>query len=202
MRGINLSPLSVQYANFSLEDSIRIHVRTIQELIKVFNARVVLIPHVVCDFNEGDDDLRYLLKVKQAIASKHQGAVNLLETDTGFIGIKKELIKCDLVIAARMHCAINALAAHVPTILVAYSRKGAGMCQYVYGSSDWVVPLYEFVPDTVLDKVRDLIRQKEQIWAYLAKRIPEIQEAAYGPVKALKEILENKETLWGKCIFR
>lgn len=142
--GINLSPLSVRYANYSLEDSIHIQARTIQELIKALNPRVVLIPHVVGHFNEGDDDLRYLRRVKEAIASEHQAAVTLLDTDTGFVGAKKELVKCDLVIAARMHCAINALAAHVPTILVSYSRKAVGMCQYVYGNSDWVIPLNEF----------------------------------------------------------
>jgi len=123
-----------------------------------------------------------------------------LDTDTGFVGAKKELAKCDLVIAVRMHCAINALAAHVPTILVSYSRKAVGMCQYVYGNSDWVIPLNEFVPDSALDKVRELIGQKEEICAYLAKRIPEIQEAAYSPVKALKEMLEGKEASRGKGI--
>lgn len=191
--GINLSPLSVRYANYSLEESIHIQARTIQELIKALNTRVVLIPHVVCHFNEGDDDLRYLRRIKQAIASEHQAAVTLLDTDTGFIGTKKELVKCDLVIAVRMHCAINALAAHVPTILVSYSHKSVGMCQYVYGNSDWVIPLNEFVPDSVLEKVRELIGQKEEIRAYLAKRIPEIQQDAYRPMRTLKGMLEGND---------
>ena len=198
--GINLSPLSVRHTNYSLEESIHAQAKTIEGLIKALNPHVVLIPHVVCHFNEGDDDLRYLRRVKQAIASEHQAVVTLLDTDTGFVGAKKELVKCDLVIAARMHFGINALAAHVPTILVSYSRKAVGMCQYVYGNGDWVIPLNEFVPDNVLDKIMELIGRKEEIRTYLAKRIPEIQEAAYSPVKALKEMLEGKEASRGKGI--
>lgn len=95
------------------------------------------------DFNEKDDDLRYLRKVKQAIEPEHQKLLTLLKSDPGFVGTKKELINCDLIIAARMHCAINALAAHVPTILIAYGRKAVGMCQYVYGNHDWVLQLSE-----------------------------------------------------------
>lgn len=58
-----------------------------------------------------------------------------------------------------------------------------------------------FVPDSVLDKVRELIGQKEEIRGHLAKRIPEIQEAAYSPVKALKEILEGARRRRGERGF-
>lgn len=157
--------------------------KTIEGLIKAFNARIVLIPHVVTDFNEGDDDLRYLRRVKRAIASEHQDALSLLEADPGFVGAKKELVKCDLVIAARMHCAINALAAHVPTILVYYSRKADGMCQYVYGDSNWVIPLSEFATRGVLEnKVRSMKNQETKIRDYLEKRIPEIQQDTFRPL--------------------
>lgn len=188
--GINLSPLSIRYTDYSEEDAIRIQAKTIEELIKIFDARIVLIPHVVSDFNEADDDLRYLRKVKRAIASEYQELLTLLEADPGFIGTKKELIKCDLVIAARMHCAINALAAHVPTIFIAYSRKAVGMCQYVYGNSDWVLPLCEFTKEGVLgEKVRSMKNQMPRVRDCLSKRIPEIQHEAYLPLLRLKEVL-------------
>jgi len=164
--GINLSPLSVRHSKYSLEEAIHVQSRTIQELIKALDARIVLIPHVVCDFMEGDDDLRYLHRIKQAIAS----------------------------IAARMHCAINALAAHVPTILVAYSRKAVGMCEYVYGNGNWAIPLNEFGSNHTLEKIRLMIKQKESIRTYLGNRIPEIQEDAYRPMQRLKEILEGAES--------
>jgi len=191
--GINLSPLSVRQAGYSLEDSIYTQADTIQHLIEVLNAYIVLIPHVICDFSEGDDDLRYLQKVKEVIKPEYQNKITLLDSDSGFIGIKNELINCDLVIAARMHCAINALAAHVPTILVSYSRKAVGMGQYVYNNSEWVVSLYEFLPDNILKKVSNLTGKIKETRSYLAQRIPEVQNDAFRPAKALRRILEDRK---------
>ncbi|MHC4110300.1 MAG: polysaccharide pyruvyl transferase family protein [Planctomycetota bacterium] len=192
--GVNLSPLSVQHISHSLEESIYRQARTIEGLIKALNARIVLISHVVCDFMEEDDDLRYLHRLKQAIASEYQEDVTLLNNAIGFVGTKKELIKCNLVIAARMHCAINALAARVPTLLVSYSRKAEGMCRYVYGNGDWVVPLREFSTEGVLEeKVRSMKNHETAIRDYLDKRIPEIQQDAYRPMQRLREVLEDGE---------
>lgn len=188
--GINLSPLSVNYGDSSEVEVINAQAKTIEGLIKSFNAHILLIPHVVSDFSEVDDDLRYLRKIKKAVASKHQESLTLLESDPGFVGVKKELIKCDLVIAARMHCAVNALTAHVPTILVAYSRKAVGMCQYVYGSKDWVLPLSEFSTGCVLvEKVRSMMVSDPVIRDYLANRIPVIQQEVYQPLMKLEEVL-------------
>jgi len=198
--GINLSPISTCYTNCSLEESIQAQAKTIEGIIKTLNARIVLIPHVVCDLMEADDDLRYLRKVKQAIASEYQEAMTLLESDLGFVGTKKELVKCDLVIAARMHCAINALAAHIPAILVAYSAKAIGMCQYVYGNSDWVIHLSEFSTDGVLEeKVRFMKNHESEIRDYLDSRIPEIQQEAYRPMHRLREVLGDGKPLRKCC---
>ena len=187
--GINLSPLSVQYLNRSAEESIHAQAKTIEGLIKTFNARIVLIPHVVCNFDEADDDLRYLRQIQKNMAPEYNKAVTLLDNDIGFVGTKKELIKCDLVIAARMHCAINALAAHVPTILVSYSHKTIGMCQYVYGDGDWLIPLNKFNCEYVLGKVRLMINQQQRLRAYLAERVPVIQQDAHRPMQTLSEML-------------
>ncbi len=193
--GINLSPLSIHYTDSSEEDAIHEQAKIIEGLITAFDARIVLIPHVVSDFNEGDDDLRYLGKVKRAIVSKHQGSVALLDTDLGFVGVKQELIKCDVVIAARMHCAINALAAYVPVILLAYSRKAVGMCQYVYGNDDWVLSLNMFAQKGLLEeKVSSMKNHESSIRDYLRKRIPEIQREAYYPLRRLNEVLGNRDS--------
>lgn len=194
--GINLSPLSIRYTDHPEKEAIRAaQAKTIEGLIKAFDARIVLIPHVVCDFNEGDDDCRYLRKIQQAIAPEYQEAVTYLDSDIGFVGTKKELIKCDLIIAARMHCAINALAAHVPTIIVAYSSKAEGMCQYVYGNGNWLISLSEFGTKGVLEnKVRSMKKQESKIRDYLEKRIPEIQQDAYRPMQRLKKVLEGDES--------
>lgn len=141
--GINLSPLSFIY-NFkpNMRDKIiKKQANLITSLIKKFDANITLIPHVVCDFDINDDDLRYLKLVKSHINSEFIDRVNIIEEDIGFIGTKEILAKCTIVFAARMHCAINAVSLGVPTIFLAYSKKAYGMAEYVYGNNKWVVSL-------------------------------------------------------------
>lgn len=190
--GINLSPLSIRYTDLSERESIQAQARTIEGLIQKFNARIVLIPHVVSDFNEADDDLRYLRKIMKSVSSEYKESLALLETNLGFVGTKKELVKCNLVIAARMHCAINALAAQVPTILIAYSRKAEGMSQYVYGNGDWVLPLSAFMDKGVIEEKIWSMKNKEiEVREFLSRRIPEIQQDAFQPLQRLKLLLSQ-----------
>lgn len=188
--GVNLSPLSILFTEHSEEDNIQAQAKTLEGIIQTFDASIVLIPHVVSDFNERDDDLRYLRKIKNAISSKYQASLKLLDRDQGFIASKKELVKCDVVVAVRMHCAINALAAHVPTILITYSSKGLGMCNYVYGKSDWALHINEFTKEGVLEKkIRSIKDNEAEVRGFLSTRIPEIQHEAYRPLQSLKKIL-------------
>lgn len=190
--GVNLSPLSVTYAGTSRRRVVQSQARTIERLIETCHARVLLIPHVVCDFMEMDDDFRHLCRVKREIAPRHQDRVAILDRDIGFVDTKRQLVKCNLVIAARMHCAINAIAANVPTIFVAYSRKAIGMCGYIYGNHDWVLPLSEFAVEPVLErKVKSMLEQEATIRNHLSRRILEVRRDAYHPIPRLKRLLEG-----------
>ena len=68
--------------------------------------------------------------------------------------------ECKIVISARMHCAINAVCENIPTIFLSYSQKSIGMCQYVYGTKEWVVPInnaeIELIPKIELMMLKNL----------------------------------------------
>ncbi len=68
------------------------------------------------------------------------------------------------------------------------------MIKYVYGNCDWIIPLNEFDSEHALEKVRLMINQQQKIRAYLAERIPEIQQDAYRPMRVLKKMLEIRMT--------
>ena len=131
--GINLSPLSVRhvFGKIDFNKAVIEHAATVAALVRKLDARIILIPHVICNFNQNDDDLIYLQAIKEIVPKELTDHVNILTSDTGFLGVKSEIMKCHLVLAARMHCAINALAAGVPTILISYSQKAKGMAEYV-----------------------------------------------------------------------
>lgn len=158
--GINLSPLSSIYSFKSdMKGVIKKQADLITVLIKEFDAHVSLIPHVVCDFNEKDDDLRYLKLVKSFISKDVIDQVEVVEDNLGFIGTKEILSNCDVVIAARMHCAINAVSLSVPTIFLAYSKKAEGMAEYVYGNNKWIVPLKEF-NEGIMELISHILNEK------------------------------------------
>ncbi len=173
--GLNLSPLSTLYSFGDKEKTevISKQAGIIVSLIKKIDADVFLIPHVVCDFNINDDDLRYLKAIKDAIPTNLLGRVHLVDNDPGFLGTKKILAECDIVIAARMHCAINAIAAGVPTIFIAYSQKAVGMAEYVYGNKEWVIPLRELTENRLLSLVKAQLLIKQSMRVYLRKYVRE-----------------------------
>lgn len=174
--GLNLSPLSARYTGLSVDDAVRSQAQTIERIINEFHAQIILMPHVVCDFNPRDDDLLYLQTVQQAIAKTLRANVRLIESDPGFIGIKRVMVDCDLVIAARMHCAINALTAHVPTLLLSYSQKAKGMAEFVYGDQSMVMDLKDFNERTIVESIKGIIDRKVVIGKKLQTRIKTIQD--------------------------
>lgn len=141
--GVNLSPLSLKYLNFDESECVKMYADLLCGFIEQFGHKIILLPHVV-DCVNSDNDLYYLRKIYKAIPSNIREHVTLVNNDPGFVGIKKYINQCDVVIAARMHCAINAVATGVPAIFLSYSEKSKGMSKLVYGSTDYCIPLSQF----------------------------------------------------------
>lgn len=138
--GINLSPLSSLYFYPDLNTAQKKLSNIISHLIDLTDSDVIMIPHVYSKF-QNDDDLRFLKGIFNLIPNKNKNRISVIENDEGFVNAKKEIIKCDLLISSRMHCAINGVSANVPTIFISYSQKAIGMANLIYGKSDYVVPL-------------------------------------------------------------
>lgn len=141
--GINLSPLSALYEYGDIALAIRNQSRAIAGLIEKKNCSILLIPHVITS-NANDNDLSYLRLIQKDISPQYRDAVTLVDSDPGFVGIKRYLSRCDYVVAARMHCAINAITTGVPTLFLSYSEKAKGMSRYVYGTADYVASVKDF----------------------------------------------------------
>jgi colanic acid/amylovoran biosynthesis protein len=184
--GINLSPLSIKYC-YNIDEKeqvIKEQIGRIESIIEKYDANILLIPHVVSDFKEGDDDLRYLEKIYEGI-TKGKEHVSIVKYDPGFLGIKKELIKCDVILAARMHCGINAVSCAVPTIFIGYSDKASGMCEHVYEDLKYYMTLEGFSKDDSL--IKEALDNKEQINLFLKGRIPVLKKSAYEAVGVIEE---------------
>jgi polysaccharide pyruvyl transferase WcaK-like protein len=192
--GINLSPLSLRHVtpDTGLTIAASTHARTIATIVRHFDANVVLIPHVICDFTVLDDDLRYLRRVNAQLPKEIRSRVDIVENDPGYLGLRTVLRQCDLVIAARMHCAINALSGAIPAVLLAYSAKAIGMSQYIYGDRRWLIPAGNFTPDQAIPMLSAMLAEKEQLSAYLFAQRNRFRSQAQNAVTSLRALLQSE----------
>ena len=173
--GINFSPLSLRelYGTYS-DEMVEQYAGIVNQIIEQLNTDVLLIPHVLSDV-ESDNDEIMLNKLMDTISEHLKPRVRLAETDKGFLGIKEQLHHCKFIVAARMHCAINAITEGIPAIFLSYSQKSQGMTQYVYGNKKWILSLKKIDTDLI-----PLMSEMNNCWKdtsdYLNNRIIEIRQ--------------------------
>lgn len=180
--GVNLSPLSFGETNGSYgKKEIKTMASLMDRLIDESNEKLLFIPHVVSE-SPGDNDYLFLKKIYDEMT--HKEKVSFADYSGGFLGIKKQLRECRIVISARMHCAINAICECIPTIFLSYSQKSIGMCKYVYGNEKWVIKLKDVNTD-LMSSAKELLDTCAEVSRTLARRNKEI----------LEEITYNQPTL-------
>lgn len=188
--GINLSPLAARqsFGNTS-ESIITSHARLVTALVQHFEAEVVLIPHVFCS-KIHDDDYRYLSKVYNSVPRSISGRVVLIDEDKGFLHMHSIIESCQIVLAARMHCAINSILSGNPTVFLSYSRKSKGMCEYIYGNSEFCINLSDYEEGLILHKVEQILNDRPKIVSFLTHRVAEIREDADLSLTRLRGLIE------------
>ena len=171
--GINLSPLSSLHFYSSIEEAVDAQSQSIISAISESDVTVKLLPHVYAS-STVDDDLMYLEKIYDVVKMQVGDKVELCREDKGFIGRKSDIMQCDLVIAARMHCAVNAICCNIPTFFLSYSAKAKGMAEVIYGSDKFTGDLLQF------EKLVELIELSREIPSFRAK-VESLQDlSAYG----------------------
>lgn len=157
--GINMSPLSFveKYGNYDFATK---KLADLFDLIfDKFGFKILLIPHVLSNDSK-DNDLLFMKKIYSNMKNKEY--VEFANSENGFIGLKKELSFCYVVIAARMHCAINAIVENVPSIFISYSSKSEGMCEYIYDNLDMKIDLFN-IEERLIDKIDFVLKNRESI---------------------------------------
>ena len=119
------------------------------------------------------------------------GRVTVLPAELGACKTKYFLSKCDVVLAARMHCAIGAISSKVPTICISYSMKSKGVLKDIFGDDKWILPLDHLDVQQSLELIQQLLEEKEAVKAHLETVIPEVQKKVKQAATYLKESLVN-----------
>lgn len=178
--GVNLSPLAGRYLAGSggLPAFRDVQVRMLARLLETYDVDILLVPHVVSPWDPGDDDLGYLADLLFRLPPRLAGRVRLLPGDLHAPRTKGILGRCEAVITARMHCGVAAISMGVPVLFLSYSPKSVGLCEYVYGTRQWVMPLPSADPTDVVAAVGDLLGRRRQLQRCLADRLPVIRDEA------------------------
>lgn len=171
--GINFSPLSFLEVFGSYSDCEKKVAELIDEIYAQYKYPIMLIPHVISERRQ-DNDYEFLKNVLKYVSKETREQIKMADYKNGFLGIKKEIKKCKIVVAARMHCAVNAIVENIPTIFMSYSQKSIGMSAYIYNSGKWCVSLKNIDKELIM-KIGECINEYEQINMYLMERNKEIQ---------------------------
>lgn len=193
--GINLSPLSYNEISGDLSKDTEKRLAVLIEAIALkFKRRIILIPHVNSKW-AGDNDWVFMQKILKEIKPSLRRDISLLDNNLGYIKTKRYINQCDIVIAARMHCGVNAVSEYVPTIFLSYSEKSKGMAEYIYGSTEWVVELQN-CENYLISKIGDMLSNATSISDYLRVRVEEIQNCSTtneGLKRFSEMILQSKK---------
>lgn len=187
---INFSPLSIiqSLGQEKLQEASQNQAGIIARITNEYDVNILLVPHVICPWNRNDDDYNYLQVIKQKVPSKFQKRIFLLPPDLGAQKTKGILSKCQVLVTARMHCAIAGVSMFIPTLFLSYSRKAVGMCEYIYGNREWVLPISANAED-LITTVGKLLTVSPDIHSKLEKTIPKIKVEAYRAADYLESML-------------
>lgn len=186
--GINLSPLSLKelYGSYG-----NIYVKKLADLIdrlyEVTRIDLLFIPHVLSS-DESDNDLLFMKKIQDIMV--HKENVVFADSSNGFVGLKKYIAQCYVVVAARMHCAVNAIDENIPAIFLAYSQKSIGMCKYVYKSNNYLIDLKN-IECELIDKVVDTVKNSNELSSNLMMRNKEIKQYYESNIGMIRKLIEK-----------
>lgn len=182
--GVNLSSLANRYLKIEQKDEWPILWSNI--LINIYNRynykKLMLLPHVVNNDNPNDDDYSFLKKIESILIEKGIN-VEIAPRDIGFVGIKKYLVQCNLVMSARMHCSVNAITCGVPTLFLSYSPKSIGMCEFVYGKATYVIDMNKLAMNIDYDLFDKIDSECDNIREFLKVRNVELCNLAMNAMR-------------------
>lgn len=171
--GVNFSELSLQELFGKVNEKIVIDICNLLEVIAIdIKLPIMLIPHVMSPFTTEDNDFIFLKKIYNNLSEKIKEKTVLVKPKN-FIDTKSYLGKCKVVIAARMHCAVNSITVGTPAIFLSYSQKARGMAKYVYGDDKWCIPL-QHISEELQPALYSMLNDLEAIDNIVAKRNNEI----------------------------
>ena len=168
--GINISPLIMQYGterNLILQN----YTELVRYIIDQTDMNVCLIPHVVWEYNNDLEPVRYLYDLYEST-----GRVCMIP-DGNCMELKGYIARCRFFVGARTHATIAAYSSYVPTLVVGYSTKSIGIARDLFGTDEgYVCPVQRMkAASDLTEQFIGLYGQEAELKARLENAVP-VQE--------------------------
>ena len=159
------------------------YVKLIDEILRHTDMSIALIPHVVWPSSDDRKPLNVLYE-----RFKDSRRVILVE-DRPAEQMKDIIARCRFMVSARTHAAIAAYSQHVPTLVVGYSVKAAGIARDIFGEQDsFIVPVQAMNhPSDLSDSFNRLVGREKEVKEHLSSFMPDY----CARTTAVKTILSN-----------
>lgn len=191
--GINVSALLFNggYTRknmFDLRVDYKILIRSIiDEFMKLNNVKIILIPHVLTNYTEVEDDFRVCNIIKKELDEVYPGRIFTIDKHYKEDEIKSIISGCDFFIGSRMHACIGAISTKVPTVPIAYSRKFIGIWEKI-GLGKCVADPRKESEDIIIKKVINTYKEKRSVKDKLENEIPNL----VFKIKNILDIIEGE----------
>ena len=184
--GVNVSPL-IQKSESVPGITMKCYEELIEWIIEHTDMQIALIPHVVWKNN---DDRKPLSELYE----KYKSTERLMQiSDCSCEELKGYISQCRFFVGARTHATIAAYSTCVPTLVVGYSVKAAGIAQDLFGSQEhYVLPVQSLKdPQDLVCEFQWLMEQENSIREHLQKKIPDYQEQALRTGEEINHLWEE-----------
>lgn len=184
--GVNVSPL-IQKSESVPGITMKCYEELIEWIIEHTDMQIALIPHVVWKNN---DDRKPLSELYE----KYKSTERLVQIPDGSCEeLKGYISQCRFFVGARTHATIAAYSTCVPTLVVGYSVKAAGIAQDLFGSQEhYVLPVQSLRdPQDLVCEFQWLMEQENSIWEHLQRKIPDYQEQALRTGEEINHLWEE-----------
>ena len=184
--GVNVSPL-IQKSESVQGITMKCYEQLIEWIIEHTDMQIALIPHVVWMNN---DDRKPLSELYE----KYKLTERLLQIPDGSCEeLKGYISQCRFFVGARTHATIAAYSTCVPTLVVGYSVKAAGIAQDLFGSTEhYVLPVQNLKdPQDLVQGFQWLMEQEDSIREHLQRKIPDYQKQALRTGEEINHLWEE-----------
>ena len=184
--GVNVSPL-IQKSESVPGITMKCYEELIEWIIGHTDMQIALIPHVVWKNN---DDRKPLSELHE----KYKSTERLLQIPDGSCEeLKGYISQCRFFVGARTHATIAAYSTCVPTLVVGYSVKAAGIAQDLFGSTEhYVLPVQSLKdPQDLAQGFQWLMEQENPIREHLQRKMPDYQEQALRTGEEINHLWEE-----------